>query len=200
MAEKQQLERKLAQGLDELNIQIEDLKSDYIEYLNEQAVLQIDKKTIERQLEQVENKAKSESLDYQHVIEKEEQLNSLHREVESMITDLVNKLETNEKSLIQAEEKLTKQRNEYEVMQQKLYEGNEQIATITSRKEMLEEMKDSFQGYFYGVKEILQASKENRLSGIHGAVVGPDRSSYKLYDSDRYYFRSPSAICCCSER
>src|SRR5690606_3441953 len=83
----------------------------------------------------------------------------------------VNKLETNEKSLIQAEEKLTKQRNEYEVMQQKLYEGNEQIATITSRKEMLEEMKDSFQGYFYGVKEILQASKENRLSGIHGAVV-----------------------------
>lgn len=171
MAEKQQLERKLAQGLDELNIQIEDLKSDYIEYLNEQAVLQNDKKTIERQLEQVENKANSESLDYQHVIEKKEQLNSLHREVESMITDLVNKLETNEKSLIQAEEKLTKQRNEYEVMQQKLYEGNEQIATITSRKEMLEEMKDSFQGYFYGVKEILQASKENRLSGIHGAVV-----------------------------
>src|SRR5699024_1387666 len=56
-------------------------------------------------------------------------------------------------------------------MQQKLYEGNEQIARINSRKEMLEEMKDSFQGFFYGVKEILQASKSNQLEEIYGAVI-----------------------------
>ena len=171
LAEKVQLERKLAQGLDELNEQIEDLKSDYIEYLNEQAVLQNDKQTIESQLEKVENKANSESHDYQHVIEKEEKLSALQKEAESTIKKLIDNIDHNEQALLQAEERLSKQRDEYEVMQQKLYEGNEQIATITSRKEMLEEMKESFQGYFYGVKEILQASKENRLAKIHGAVV-----------------------------
>src|SRR5690625_4745222 len=36
---------------------------------------------------------------------------------------------------------------------------------------MLEEMKESFQGFFYGVKEILWASKNNRLHDIYGAVI-----------------------------
>src|SRR5690625_3096694 len=36
---------------------------------------------------------------------------------------------------------------------------------------MLEEMKENFQGFFYGVKEILQASKENRLQHIFGVVL-----------------------------
>jgi len=46
-------------------------------------------------------------------------------------------------------------------MQRRLYEGNEQIATFISRKEMLEEMKESYQGFFYGVKEILKAKNKN---------------------------------------
>src|SRR5690625_649859 len=56
-------------------------------------------------------------------------------------------------------------------MREKLYKGNEQIATLTSRKETLEEMKKSFQGYFYGVKEILKANQKGTLKNIYGTVV-----------------------------
>src|SRR5699024_10959279 len=53
----------------------------------------------------------------------------------------------------------------------KLYEGNEQIAKLTSRKDMLTEMRDAFQGYFYGVKEILRANQQGKLQDIEGTVV-----------------------------
>src|SRR5690606_42097228 len=40
-----------------------------------------------------------------------------------------------------------------------------------SRKEMLEEMKEDFQGFFQGVKSVLQAREQKMLTHIHGAVI-----------------------------
>src|SRR5699024_10900896 len=66
---------------------------------------------------------------------------------------------------------LDEKENKYETMRNKLQEAHQKIAKLNSRKETLEEMRESLQGYFYGVKEVLKASKENKLSDIHGVVV-----------------------------
>src|SRR5690625_3103951 len=56
-------------------------------------------------------------------------------------------------------------------MRDKLQEANETIARLTARKETLEEMRDSYQGYFFGVKEVLKAAEHKELSNIHGVVL-----------------------------
>ncbi|MFS8631132.1 MAG: hypothetical protein LOD92_08275, partial [Bacillales bacterium] len=47
----------------------------------------------------------------------------------------------------------------------------EHVAKLSSRKEMLLEMKKNYQGFAYGVKEILQAGKKGVLKNIVGAVI-----------------------------
>src|SRR5699024_4904809 len=67
--------------------------------------------------------------------------------------------------------KLKQKELKYEEMRDKLQEANETIARLTARKETLEEMRDSYQGYFFGVKEVLKAAEHKELSNIHGVVL-----------------------------
>src|SRR5690625_2541309 len=54
---------------------------------------------------------------------------------------------------------------------EKLSLGQQKIAKFRSRKEILQEMKDEFQGFYHGVKAILQARENEELKQIHGAVI-----------------------------
>lgn len=162
---------KLFHELKDIKEEIEDLKSDYIEYLNEQAVLQNEQQTVSRQLVQIDQKKREQKSLYKKHIDEEESLVLSKQHLVKEISKKVELIKTKESTLLQLKENISKLRDQYEEMRQKLYEGNEKIATVASKKEMLIEMKDSFQGYFYGVKEVLQAAKEERLQGIEGAVV-----------------------------
>src|SRR5699024_11124395 len=52
----------------------------------------------------------------------------------------------------------------------KLQEANETIAGLLARQETLEEMRDSYQGYVFGVNEVLNAAVHYELYNIHGVV------------------------------
>ena len=165
------LENKLALTPEEISEQIDDLKSDYIEDLNEQAVIQNE---IHRMNEQLERMIYKQSQQTDSYVESKEQEGSLKQEktrLESALHTLKSETEKNEQTIRKKEKDLEAERKQYEVMQQKLFSGNEKIASLTSRKEMLEEMKDSYQGFFYGAKEILQAKQRNAVRGVIGAVI-----------------------------
>src|SRR5699024_11450932 len=61
---------------------------------------------------------------------------------------------------------LENERESLQKMQEKLAVGNEKIARLTSRKEMLEEMKDSYQGCYCGAKEILKAKDSGAIQTV----------------------------------
>ena len=166
-----QLETKLFHGLDLVQDEIEDLKSDYIEYLNEQAVLQNEKQTILKQQEQISQTLERERVTFEKDIAKESELEEKVHQIESSLQHQKEILAEKESALQERRSSLQQKREEYDDMQRRLYEGNEQIAKYVSRKEMLEEMKESFQGFFYGVKEILKAHKSNHVENIEGVVI-----------------------------
>jgi len=169
--EKEQIEIELYHGLDTIKEELENKKSDYIDYLNEQAACQNELQMIARQVEQLESRSKNESTYYEEMVQQEAKLSKLHEQLTETITTLTKDILEKENNLRDAKELVHFEKKQLESMQEKLYEGNEQIAKLSSRIEMLEEMKDNFQGFFYGVKEILQAKKTNRLQNIYGAVV-----------------------------
>mgnify|MGYP001943736695 CR=1 FL=1 len=155
----------------DLQEQIEELKADYIEYLNEQAVKRNDLHSLENEKKQIQINMSLQ----------EEKINNIHLSIEKKTNEkskiakeikIVEKEMNNKKEyLSDKKNRLVKRRDTYQQSQKKLYEGTEQIAKLKSRKEMLEEMKDEFHGFFYGVKEVLQAKQDKKLSGIYGAVI-----------------------------
>lgn len=165
------LKNKLHHGLEDVQAEIEDLKSDYIEYLNAQAVLQNEYTSTERELAQLYDEGETESSSYHTFADKQAKLEKQKNELKKELDASRERLAEKEAALKNGNEELRKERQAYETMQQKLYEGNEQIASLVSRKDMLVEMKESFQGFFYGVKEILRASQKGVLQNIEGTVL-----------------------------
>lgn len=154
-----------------LSEKIASLKADYIEKLNEQAVNKNELNSAINRIEQIEGANKSASLNQKDkLIERgstKERLINFNEKLakeEAKLKDIIEKTEreTNE---------LSEKQVNYEEMRNKLQAANEKIAKLTSRKDTLEEMRDSYQGYFFGVKEVLKASEENKLSNVHGIVL-----------------------------
>lgn len=165
------LKKQLTHGVETMEEEVENLKSDYIEYLNEQAVLQNEQQSVDRRLQQVTDKQQQHVDNFEQSFATKSDSSAEKKRLETELQQAIDVVKELENNIVQTKELLLKERNVYDEMQRKLYAGNEQIARLVSRKEMLEEMKDSFQGFFYGVKEILQASKKGHLQHIHGAVL-----------------------------
>ncbi len=151
--------------------QIEELKSDYIEKLNEQAAKRNERQSISRQLEQINLKKDNQQDKFKGLISEREQL-------ERKLADLKTKLAEQAETRLAAEHTYEKQRKNleadnaaYQELQTKLYQGYQYIEKLKSKKEMLEDMKEGYQGFFHGVKEVLKAREDKELSGIDGAVI-----------------------------
>jgi len=165
------LERQLTTEQDDLADRTEELKAEYIEYLNEQAAIRNEKQSIKQQLEQLSGR-------HNHQSKKNNDMLELKKELEekqfSFKTDFTNQEKTCreiENQIQDAKEQLKNKRDDFERAQENLYKGYQMISNLKSRKEMLEEMKDDFQGFFHGVKAILKAKQKKTLTSIDGAVI-----------------------------
>ena len=169
--ELKQLEQRLLHNQDELTEQIESLKADYIERLNQQATTRHSIKTYEQQLERLlsqkehnESQQTTEHGDYQELLALKQKISDQNQTLTDQVAAIEEKLEQAESDKHEATVALKN-------MREKLEQGHRQIDRLQSRKEMLEEMKQDFQGFYSGVKMILKAREEGKLNKIHGAVV-----------------------------
>lgn len=157
--------------IESLQEKIEHVKSEYIELLNEQAAFQNEQTMLERQIERAEAKLTYGTDASSNVIEEEEKVNEKYERLNKRVHTLRSELEREEKEIVILKSKLEQHEKKYRAMQTKLYEGNEQIAKLVSRRDMLQDLKDNYQGFFHGVKEVLKAKQANTLRDVYGAVV-----------------------------
>ncbi|HHY74595.1 MAG TPA: chromosome segregation protein SMC [Bacillus bacterium] len=147
--------------------ELENLKSDYIDLLNRQASFKNEKSHLDDQLAQFE--LKKERLDQDN-----EKYLVLRKELETKKVELLAKAEKKQQELHaqitkykQLEFELQKERDDYHKKETQLYQAYQYLQKFKSRKEMLEEMKEDYSGFFQGVKEVLKA----KLPGVAGAVA-----------------------------
>ena len=165
------LEANLQTTPEELEAKIEDVKSDYIEQLNEQAVTKNELERLKVQSKQVKAEQEQRQQTYQTSREAESDLAERKEYYQRQAETLKQALTEQEEGREHIYHRLAAERKQLEAMQQKLAAGNEQAARLMSRKEMLEEMKESYQGFFLGAKEILQAKTRGDLANVFGAVI-----------------------------
>ncbi|WP_301108939.1 chromosome segregation protein SMC [Sporosarcina sp.] len=167
----QQVNSMLNSSLKETEQQIEELKSVYIEKLNEEATLRSDKKYVDERLQG--EKSSTEKITIQHQLLQERMQLLKNEQNEKMkekqaVQQRVSKAEQSAKECVlqlkEAEERLA-------VQQQFLQQALRKQSEMQGRIRALESLERDFSGFYSGVKEVLHAKKQQRLQGIEGAVA-----------------------------
>ncbi|WP_226034974.1 chromosome segregation protein SMC [Aquibacillus saliphilus] len=167
----QQLKEKLAMTKENIKEQIEELKSEYIERLNQQAAKRNERQSIEKQNQQITIKKTNQQNKFKGLLTERDGLLGEIEHLEQELNSKKTEREQTEQDLIDAKNYLDTEKEKYQELQTKLYQGYQYIEKLKSKKEMLEDMKEDFQGFFQGVKEVLKARENNVLTHIDGAVI-----------------------------
>ncbi|GAB3067517.1 chromosome segregation protein SMC [Virgibacillus ainsalahensis] len=170
-SETKKLEQKLSVANENISEKIENLKSDYIELLNNQAAKRNERQTISQQLQQFDAKKDKQTNKFRELLQLREETTANLDQTKLKFKAQEKHCVEKENQIIQLKKEIEQGRNDLEESQTKLHKGYQHIEKLNSRKEMLEEMKEDFQGFFHGVKAVLKARKERLLENIHGAVI-----------------------------
>lgn len=165
------LNQKLSTSQEELSNRIEELKSEYIEYLNKQAAMRNEKKSIQNQLDQLSTKKAQQGLKFKDLLSSRESLSEKLGKTSRILEEKSESYSKKQLNLKTLKYNLNHERKVFQESQRKLYQGYQYIEKLKSKKEMLEEMKEDFQGFFQGVKAVLKARERNQLSQIYGAII-----------------------------
>ncbi|MGM8214440.1 chromosome segregation protein SMC [Bacillaceae bacterium W0354] len=171
---KQEIEKikhQLSDSTLDVEAKLESLKAEYIDLMNEQAVNRNEKASLERQIEQT--KLRQEKLDerFKQMLEERKNVELEHEKQENDKKELTEKIHIKEQEIERLKAQTEDLQADIHSDEEKLQQGFRIIDQLRSKKEMLEEMKESYSGYYYGVKSILQAKEKHELKGIHGAVA-----------------------------
>lgn len=167
----EQTKNRLETGIEDINTKIEQLKSEYIELLNQQAANRNAIQSIEQQLTRLEHRQNNQQSKVDDQRSERHVLQKQFKDLQVQMADQQRLLQEKNDSIQAEREGLTKSEQELESMQSKLQQGYQYLEKLKSRKEMLEEMKEDFQGFFQGVKAVLRARDSQQLAGVHGAVI-----------------------------
>lgn len=72
---------------------------------------------------------------------------------------------------IKQSEQLNALQKSAEEMQTSIRKWEQRREALISRRDTMQEMQEDFEGFMLGVKEVLKASRNNQLPGVHGAVA-----------------------------
>lgn len=175
---KQETKRELHQTTQALNrdihlieAQIEDLKSEYIELLNKQAASRNERQLLEKQHSQIHSKKGMQVDKFKDLRVERKELEEKLEQISGETEQVTREREELEKQLERLNDQLEQNKQTYQEWQEKLYKGYQYLENMRSKKEMLEDMKEDFSGYFHGVREVLKAAQKGQLEGINGAIL-----------------------------
>ncbi|TLS37337.1 chromosome segregation protein SMC [Pseudalkalibacillus caeni] len=163
-------ETKLLQDIEQdIETELEKLKSDYFEMLNEQASMRNENRYLNEQLTGL--KSKSDRLDQENkkFLDQRKEVQLRKKDLELQLKSVKDKLQKHVSSYYKTKQDVDTAEKEFREKESNLYQAYQYIQQFRSRKEMLEEMQEDYSGFFQGVKEVLKARDD--LTGIEGAIA-----------------------------
>lgn len=168
--ELRQQESLLAAVTKGLELDAEQLKADYIELLNQIASAKNDLRHVEHTGETISKKQiklQEQKVELgQQAVQMEGKRRQLEQELREASESIESCLQAYKDSLALHKQKQTS-RDELSFDLRKL---EQKLESLSSRRDVLQEMQSAFTGFMQGVKEILKA-REKGFSGIRGAIA-----------------------------
>ncbi|MGO4887812.1 chromosome segregation protein SMC [Anaerobacillus sp. MEB173] len=171
ITEQLQLEMNLVNDLEQdLEEELDRLKSDYIEMLNEQASLKNEHRYLTEQIQQQQQKSKQLDENNASLIDSRELASRKKTEIEMKQLQVRKQLDQHVTTYRDFQTGLEKKQKDYQQKEANLYQAYQHLQQFRSRIEVLQEMQADFSGFFQGVKEVLKG-RDKQLTGIEGAIA-----------------------------
>lgn len=177
------LEEQLNRSPADIDNEIENGKSVYIDLMNEQATVKNELKNIglqEQQLSVSTGRIASQRTDFTAELSKLEtekaQAEKNAQEIRALLEDKRQQYKDNE-----AAYQLKKQA--FDQKQSMLFQAYQSQKQLGARIDTLQELEADFSGFFQGVREVLVARENGQLAGIRGAVA-------EIAQVEKYYAKA----------
>lgn len=149
---------------------IEQLKTEYIEAMNEKSAIKNEMTYIETQLEKEEGKQRRRDDENRELLKQREEIQEKLRDAQQSWKEEKETIDQLLQLYREKKEELEKGEMTYRKREELLYEAYHHIRQLQSRKAVLEEMENEYSGFYSGVKEILK-ERDREFQGIQGAVA-----------------------------
>jgi chromosome segregation protein len=148
---------------------IEELRSQYVEAMQEQATIGNELKYLERQYQQ-------ETAKNQTAVTKQTELATAIKE-KAMAAEIVNErlqgiqqqLDEQRKQYIHLQEKAKDNKEKLDDAQKKMYQLMNQVQQVRAKQRSLQDIQENYAGFYQGVRVILK--NKQQLTGVVGAVA-----------------------------
>lgn len=166
-----QLTVMLNSSAKETEQQIDELKSLYIEKLNEEATIRNDLKHISERLQS--EQSSTEKITVQTALLSERLALLMDEKQKQAAADerAAAELKTIKERMNHCTEQLKQTEQQLAEQQQFLQQALRKQSEMQGRARVLESLEKDFSGFFSGVKEVLHAKNKQAIDGIEGAVV-----------------------------
>lgn len=149
---------------------VDRLKSDYFEKLNEMANLRNEIRHHEQQVQTLQARLERLSQEKDRLVQEETARKRQMDEVQSALRKTDAAIQATLDAYKELMEQMKTGQSELEMAQAQLRQLEQKREASKSRLDLIKEMQAEFAGFQQGVKEILKA-RENGFRGIHGAVA-----------------------------
>ncbi|WP_257350123.1 chromosome segregation protein SMC [Pseudalkalibacillus decolorationis] len=150
--------------------ELEHLKSEYFDRLNEQASIKNELRYLTEQLEQQSDKSSRLDTRNEQYVDLRKQITLRKASLAEKLKEVQQSLEKQVNSFMIVKKEIDNDEKTYTDQESKLYQAYQYIQQFRSKKEMLEEMQEDYSGFYQGVREVLK-ERGNKLDGVEGAVA-----------------------------
>ena len=162
-------ERELAKYQKTTKELIEELRGQYVDYMQEQANTGNDLKYLERQHQQ-EMAKNQNALDKQNkVTEEATEKEQEYAEISEALKAEQQKLAAQRTNYVQTQEKAKNNQQHFIDAQKKMYQLMNDLQQVKARQKSLQDIQENYIGFYQGVRLVLQ--QKEQLTGIVGAVA-----------------------------
>lgn len=167
----QDLEGQLNRTPADIDNEIENCKSVYIDLMNEQATVKNELKNIGLQEQQLSESTGRISLQRTDFATQLSKLEKNKIQAETNLQEIRVQLDSKRQQYKDSDILYQQQKKSAEQKQAMLFQAYQSQKQLASRIETLQELEADFSGFFQGVKEVLMAREKGQLQGIRGAVA-----------------------------
>ncbi|MDQ0427801.1 chromosome segregation protein [Planomicrobium stackebrandtii] len=165
------LEEQLNRTPADIDNEIENGKSVYIDLMNEQATVKNELKNIDLQAQQLSEstgRIVSQRTDFTAELTK---LEKEKVQASGNVQEIRTLLEDKRQQYKDSETSYQLQKQAFDQKQSMLFQAYQSQKQLSARIDTLQELEADFSGFFQGVREVLVAREKGLLSGIRGAVA-----------------------------
>ncbi len=165
------LEEQLNRTPADIDNEIENCKSVYIDLMNEQATVKNELKNIGLQAQQLSESTGRIASQRTNFTAELSKLEKEKAQAEKNVQEIQTLLEGKRQQYKDNEASYQVQKQAFDQKQSMLFQAYQSQKQLAARIETLQELEADFSGFFQGVREVLVAREKGHLTGIRGAVA-----------------------------